>query len=157
MRCPLLQTERPCLDLKILPLSILSSLTSSYYRCHCQLGKGYLKMFHLSPGARHVIIQEHEASPQILGKCDTLTRTFTMIQMIHEKNDSIFSSICFVFLEINFCLHSCMSLPRLQTAAVLLLQLPLLSIYSALSRHFPRNVTSPRSQSRSAFTSYDPQ
>nr|XP_029134506.1 A disintegrin and metalloproteinase with thrombospondin motifs 3-like [Labrus bergylta] len=27
---------------------------------------GYLKMFHIPPGARHVIIQEHEASPQIL-------------------------------------------------------------------------------------------
>ncbi|KAM4578289.1 A disintegrin and metalloproteinase with thrombospondin motifs 3 [Fundulus diaphanus] len=27
---------------------------------------GYLKMFHIPPGARHVMIQEHEASPQIL-------------------------------------------------------------------------------------------
>ncbi|KAI9522125.1 A disintegrin and metalloproteinase with thrombospondin motifs 3, partial [Dissostichus eleginoides] len=29
---------------------------------------GYLKMFLIPPGARHVMIQEHEASPQILGR-----------------------------------------------------------------------------------------
>lgn len=38
-----------------------------YYTC-----KGYLKMFDIPPGARHVLIQEDEASPHILGKCSCL-------------------------------------------------------------------------------------
>lgn len=38
--------------------------------CRCRRNKGYLKMFLIPPGARHVTIQEHEASPQLLGKSD---------------------------------------------------------------------------------------
>jgi len=50
------------------PLLLLLLLLFCFRRC--KLGKGYLKMFLVPPGARHVIIQEHEASPQILGKLD---------------------------------------------------------------------------------------
>ncbi|MEQ2168763.1 A disintegrin and metalloproteinase with thrombospondin motifs 3 [Goodea atripinnis] len=41
---------------------------------------GYLKMFHIPPGARHVMIQEHEASPQILG-----FRRIAASALIHPK------------------------------------------------------------------------
>ena len=34
--------------------------------------QGHLKMFLVPPGARHVIIQENEASPQVLGECSRI-------------------------------------------------------------------------------------
>lgn len=62
--------KRLFLYLLNLPVSFSSFLTPLFYFCWrcCELNKGYLKMFLIPPGARHVIIQEHEASPQILGK-----------------------------------------------------------------------------------------
>lgn len=64
---------RVCVSAKV-TVSVFSFLTPLLPLLLLLLGKGYLKMFYIPPGARHVIIQEHEASPQILGKCEFATQ-----------------------------------------------------------------------------------
>lgn len=65
--CPLLQAEQGR-ALRSWPWLFLSLFLPAASTDPAR-AKGYLKMFDIPPGARHVFIQEDEASPHFLGKC----------------------------------------------------------------------------------------
>lgn len=70
-------------------VAFVFSASSTFHRT-C---KGYLKMFDIPPGARHVLVQEDEASPHVLGKCFCLPALLFHVYK-HEMSKTLHMGIC---------------------------------------------------------------
>lgn len=73
---------------------VFSASSNIRYTC-----KGYLKMFDIPPGARHVLVQEDEASPHVLGKCFCLPALLFLVHK-HKMSKTLHMGVCMCQIHI---------------------------------------------------------